>query len=496
MRKPPARQRPRSKAFRSAAWLIAVLLTATVTSACGVAELKFSEEINMGDMSHHAGAHDGHAHDGHTSGGQASQADAVSCADMTEAPSDAPVNRFELTAARTKVKLGNGKSAQAWTYDGTTPGPELRVREGDRVVVKLSNQDIDDGVTIHWHGVVLPCSQDGVPGVTQDVVKPGESYTYEFIARHPGTYWYHSHQMSSEQAKRGLIGRLVVEPKTRTFDYDRDYAVTLQKLNDRIFLTNGQADGLQLDAKPGETVRLRLINSTNEVQWMGVAGADFKVVSIDGQDLNEPGPLTGDWVPVGGGQRYDLLLTMPDRGQVHVYSREQEKLRVALGEGGAPPKLDPKGKTFDFTAYGVPKEDGITPDMHFDREYNLVLGPITINGKRFHEIPPIVVKEGEWIKVRLEHKLGGPHPMHLHGHVFKILTKNGKPLTGSPIYADSVLLFMGDVYEIAFQANNPGLWMEHCHNLEHASAGMTMMVNYEGVTTPYRVGTRSGNIPD
>jgi FtsP/CotA-like multicopper oxidase with cupredoxin domain len=86
--------------------------------------------------------------------------------------------------------------------------------------------------------------------------------------------------------------------------------------------------------------------------------------------------------------------------------------------------------------------------------------------------------------------------MHLHGHLFKVLTKNGKPLTGSPIYADSILLFRGDVYEIAFHANNPGLWMEHCHNLGHAAAGMMMMVNYEGVTTPYRVGTKSGNIPD
>ncbi|MDF2651005.1 MAG: multicopper oxidase [Paenibacillus sp.] len=362
--------------------------------------------------------------------------------------------------------------------------------------MNLINENIDKGVTIHWHGVVLPCSQDGVPGVTQNAVWLGEQFTYEFVAGHPGTYWYHSHQQSSQQAKMGLIGRLIVEPKGETFRYDRDYAVTLQQLNDKHMLTNGAAGGLKLSASPGETVRLRLINAYNLVQWMGVAGADYKIISIDGQDLNGPGLIRGEWVPIGGGQRYDLLFTMPESGKVRVYSKTEENWSIALGEGNVPENVNKEAKSFDFTAYGTPKDDGITPQMKFDRIYDMVLGPITLNGKSGHHIPPIMVKEGEWIKIRLKHELGSEHPMHLHGHLFKVLTKNGKPLTGSPIYADSILLFKGDVYEIAFHANNPGLWMVHCHNLGHAAAGMTMMVNYEGVSTPYRVGSKSGNIPD
>ncbi|MGM0884436.1 MAG: multicopper oxidase domain-containing protein [Bacillota bacterium] len=181
-----------------------------------------------------------------------------------------------------------------------------------------------------------------------------------------------------------------------------------------------------------------------------------------------------------------------------VWSLEGSSLRwqITFGEGQAPKKLDNDTSVFDFADYGTPKDDGISPDMKFDRTYNLVLGPVNINGKSGHQIPTLMVKEGEWVKVQFEHQLGSEHPMHLHGHVFKVLTKNGKPLSGSPIYADSILLFKGDVYEISFQANNPGLWMEHCHNLGHAAAGMTMMINYEGVKTPYRVGTKSGNIPD
>ncbi len=167
-----------------------------------------------------------------------------------------------------------------------------------------------------------------------------------------------------------------------------------------------------------------------------------------------------------------------------------------LGSGPIPEPLSKDAPQFDFTNYGTPLADGITNDMKFDRVYDLKLGILDINGKKFHEIPPLLVKEGEWIKIRFKHTFGGPHPMHLHGHLFKILTKNGKPLTGSPIYADSVLLFSGEEYEVAFQADNPGLWMEHCHNLGHAANGMTMMVNYEGMTTPFRVGTRTGNLPD
>lgn len=485
---------------KSALWsaCFGVLL---LLASCSYNELRYPEEVDMSQM--HREALDGDAlnhtgHEGHNAPATGDSAAAVSCTELKEAEPDAgePVRSFELTSAKSVLTLDNGKRTEAWTFYGTSPGPELRVKEGERVRVTLTNRDIGKGVTIHWHGVILPCSQDGVAGVTQDAVWPGGQFTYEFIARHPGTYWYHSHQQSSEQAGKGLIGRLIVEPKQSDFDYDLDYAVTLQMLNDKLKLTNGQHGGLRLDATPGKSVRLRLINAYSEVQWIGVAGAEFRVISIDGQDLNGPGVLREQWIPIGGGQRYDVLFTMPADGQVKVYSKEHKAWNIMLGSGPIPEPLSKDAPQFDFTNYGTPLADGITNDMKFDRVYDLKLGILDINGKKFHEIPPLLVKEGEWIKIRFKHTFGGPHPMHLHGHLFKILTKNGKPLMGSPIYADSVLLFSGEEYEVAFQADNPGLWMEHCHNLGHAANGMTMMVNYEGMTTPFRVGTRTGNLPD
>ena len=109
------------------------------------------------------------------------------------------------------VKNARNVMQDAWTYNGTSPGPTLRVRQGDLVVVHLVNH-LSVGVTIHWHGVAVPNSADGVAGVTQDAVKPGQSYTYRFLAKDPGTYWYHSHQESFEETGNGLYGMLVVEP--------------------------------------------------------------------------------------------------------------------------------------------------------------------------------------------------------------------------------------------------------------------------------------------
>ena len=133
-------------------------------------------------------------------------------------PGDRPVKSFELTAQETEWDTGDGV-VSAWTYNGTVPGEMLRVTEGDFVRIELKNE-LEVPVTIHWHGVILPNRMDGVPGLTQDAVQPGETFTYEYIAEDAGTYWYHSHQHSSLQVDKGLYGALVVEEKEK--EYDRD----------------------------------------------------------------------------------------------------------------------------------------------------------------------------------------------------------------------------------------------------------------------------------
>jgi FtsP/CotA-like multicopper oxidase with cupredoxin domain len=144
----------------------------------------------------------------------------------------------------------------------------------------------------------------------------------------------------------------------------------------------------------------------------------------------------------------------------------------------------------------------------FDRNFLMVLdnkigfydGKIhvvfTINGKIFPETPMFMVKEGELVKATFVNQSVIPHPMHLHGHHMLVLSHNGSPVTGSPWWVDSLNVAPGDTYEVGFRADNPGIWMDHCHNLEHAAVGMSMHLAYEGVTTPFEVGHATQNKPE
>lgn len=472
---------------------LALLLLIGVTISVYFWQMRLQKplEIDMAHTHHGTGAASAAAH--------AHGAAGVSCETIRAEEASGPIRRFELTAAKTMLPLDNGETVEAWTFNGSAPGPELRVTEGDRVVVTLHNEDIEDGVTIHWHGINVPCSQDGVAGVTQDAVRPGDRFTYTFDAREPGTYWYHSHQMSSIQVQKGLVGSIIVEPREGAGPLaDVTEVSALYQELDGAMLLNGSVRGLHVP-EAGEEVRVRLTNAANETMNFSVDGAAFRVLALDGRDLHKPGLLEGAVVPLGAGQRYDLLIRLPAAGKVVVRNRSVEALPIVLGEGGEPAR-SAGGETFSFVDYGAPRPDDAADDPKVDRSFEFNLGQSlfvnTINGRAFHEIPPMIVKEGERVRITIANEGGGDHPFHIHGHTVRVLSRNGIPLSGSPVYLDTLLTRKDEVYEVYLEAENPGLWMAHCHDLGHASMGMSMMLNYEGITTPYRVGTLSGNLPD
>jgi FtsP/CotA-like multicopper oxidase with cupredoxin domain len=431
----------------------------------------------------------------------------------------AHVKNFTLTAQPAHLTLGPGVSTDAWTFNGTSPGPTLHVQQGDLVVVKLVNH-LSFGVTIHWHGVNVPNLSDGVAGVTQDAVKPGQSYTYRFIAKDPGTYWYHSHQFSDEETTGGLYGMLIVDPVIPTIHADVDVSVALHAWNgpnnQTIYTMNATDGTLTQLARPGQWVRLRIVNTSStpsgNPQLVTLVGAPFQVVSLDGHDLYGPQWLTNTPLPIGSAQRYDLYFQMPSYGSVALVTADDGQSYVrapalVIGQGPVPARLPAVGKWFDLTTYGTPAPDPITPQNHFDATYTIVLGnqmgsslgrmgmTYTLNGKVFPYTGMIMVKEGQLVKLHFVNQTNLYHPMHLHGHVLTVLDEDGKPLTGSPVHQDTVLVPPHTSYDVAFVANNPGIWMLHCHNLLHANWGMDMMVMYD-VSTPYTVGTTSGNFPD
>jgi len=431
----------------------------------------------------------------------------------------ASVKHFTLTAQPARLALGAHATTPAWTFNGTAPGPTLRVRQGDLVTVNLVNH-LSFGVTIHWHGVSVPNSADGVAGVTQDAVKPGQTYTYRFIAKDAGTYWYHSHQFSYEETTDGLYGMLVVDPAKPTIHADVDYSVALHEWstdNQTTLVMNTSTGTLNVAAHPGQWVRLRIVNTTSTAsgmpQLVTLLGTRFKVVSLDGHDLYSPDWLDETPLPIATAQRYDLLFQMPTHGAVSLLTSSdnqhyQTTPAAVIGQGVKPatlPAVDQRW--FDFNSYGRPTKDTITVQSHFDAAYGIVLGnqmgsslgrmgmTYTLNGKVFPDTGMIMLKEGQLVKLHFDNKSDLYHPMHLHGHVFTVLAHNGRPLTGSPVHLDTITVPPHESYDVAFYANNPGIWMLHCHNFLHANWGMDMMVMYD-VSTPYTVGTASGNFPD
>ncbi len=432
----------------------------------------------------------------------------VDVTDLTGPPPTGPVRTFTLTADETPVVLASGAVVEAWTFGGTAPGPEIRVTEGDAVVVRLVNRLDAAATTVHWHGVDVPGAMDGVAGVTQDAVPPGGEFTYRFTADRPGTYWYHAHQTSSEQVARGLFGALVVEPRGpapagvdeavlfHTWESDRGELAAL-----------GTTDtvGRQRVA-PGTPVRLRVVNTDSFNQPVSVTGVPWRLAAIDGTDVVDPGALGAERVAVGGGARADVAFTMPD-GPVRLAVGDAA---TVLSPDGATPAPEPgaPGPELDVTAYGRPAPTPFGPDSRFDREQEIRIdeglgfsrgGPdylYTINGAVFPDVAPSVVREGDLVRVRITNAGLSEHPMHLHGHHVLVLSRDGRPVTGSPVWLDTVLVRPGEVWEVAFRADNPGIWMDHCHVLFHAAGGMVLHLQYEGVTSRFDAGSASGNVSE
>jgi FtsP/CotA-like multicopper oxidase with cupredoxin domain len=429
-----------------------------------------------------------------------------------------------LVARRQRLRLASGESFDGYTLNGISPGPEIRAVQGQLVQVRLVNESVPDGITLHWHGLDVPNAEDGVAGVTQDAVLVGASFTYRFVAGQAGTFWYHSHQVSHEQVARGLLGPLVITPPIQTPEAGNTKGavassppgpvvdeLALVHLYGGVRTVNGRSGETHRTARPGARARVRVINTDNGPMSIWVTGAPYRLVAVDGTQLHDPPQVTDAAVMVTAGGRADLEVEIPSKGA---------DVRVELGGGAAlvlGPTTAPNAtrtkagtkpqKVLDLLSYGTPAPLGFDPakaDRRFDFLVGRRLGFVggrpgmwwTINGHLFPDVPMFVVAQGDVVRMHLENHSGEVHPMHLHGHHAVVLGRNGVAARGSPWWVDSLNVADGDSYEIAFVADNPGIWMDHCHNLPHAAQGLVAHLMYTGVTEPHRVGGSADNQPE
>jgi FtsP/CotA-like multicopper oxidase with cupredoxin domain len=417
-------------------------------------------------------------------------------------PADVSVT---LVARQQRFRLASGRTVDGYTLNGQSPGPTIRARVGQVVRVRLVNESVRGGVTLHWHGVEVPNGEDGVAGVTQDEVRAGGQFTYRFVVGRAGTFWYHSHQVSHEQVRGGLLGALVVTPADATAGTVD--VVALVHLYHGVRTVGGVEGDLRVPAPPGRPARVRVVNTDNGPLSAWVAGAPFRVLAVDGADLHGPTPVRDTAVLVTAGGRADLEVQMPrDASPVRVQLGGSAS--VVLGSGSLPaPAVRAPGRALDLLRYGTPAPLPFDPDAA-DRRFRYDIGRRpgfldgrpgmwwTINGHLYPDVPMFVVAEGDVVRMLITNHSGDVHPMHLHGHHAVVLSRDGVPATGSPWWVDSLNVADGESYEIAFLADNPGVWMDHCHNLPHAREGLVTHLMYEGVSTPFMVGGAAGNEPE
>lgn len=498
-----------------------------VTTALGAGALAWSStllgEYSVMDMGGGSG-HGGHGEHGSVAGvagtaasGAVGSGAAVTVTSLTAEP-DRPADvRVELVARQQAIDVPGGRAVDGYTLNGRSPGPEIRARQGDLVEVTFVNESVTDGATLHWHGIDVPNAADGVAGITQDAVPVGGRHVYRFEATDAGTYWYHSHQVSHEQVVGGLLGAIVIDPAADASVASTDAALTTGAAHVDVtallhvyggqHTLNGRVADERVEAAPGSTVRVRVINTDQGTASVWSA-SPLRVVAIDGDDVNEPTEVEGRRVLIPAGGRADVAVRAPAKGEaVRLHVGGARSVVIGDPDASAPPAARQPSETLDLLDYGSPAPlsfDPSAPDQVFDyviaRRFGIIDGRPgnfwTINGRMFPDVPMFHVREGDVVAMRIVNDSGDVHPMHLHGHHVVVLSRDGVAASGSPWIVDSLDVHPGESYLIAFVADNPGIWSDHCHTLPHAVDGLVAHLMYEGVTTPFTINGEAGNRPE
>ncbi|WP_308798940.1 multicopper oxidase family protein [Agromyces silvae] len=507
-----------------------VAAAVAVATALGVGAIAWSStlvgEYSVMDLAPGPAAHAGHAgHAGHDPASDAgapgasvasATAPQTSVTDLA-APADRPADvHVELVARQGTVDVPGGHPVEGYTVNGTSPGPEIRARQGDLVEVEFVNATVAAGATLHWHGMDVPNAADGVAGITQDVVPVGGRFTYRFVADDAGTYWYHSHQVSHEQVVGGLLGAVVIEPRSPApgsadAPAGSPEVTALLHVYGGQHTLNGRAGDERVAVAPGERVRVRVVNTDQGTASVWSA-APFTVVATDGHEVTSPTPVTDQRVLIPAGGRADVSVQAPPHGAARLHVGGARSILIgdvdpateaATDAADAPQPAD----TLDLLAYGAAAPldfDPAAPDRSFDyviaRRFGIIDGRPgnfwTVNGRMFPDMPMFHVREGDVVVMHLRNDSGDVHPMHLHGHHVVVLARDGVAATGSPWVVDSLDVHPGERYDIAFVADNPGIWSDHCHTLPHAVDGLVAHVMYDGVTTPFTINGAAGNRPE
>jgi FtsP/CotA-like multicopper oxidase with cupredoxin domain len=435
----------------------------------------------------------------------------------------------EITAGRAEIDLG-GTRAVTFAYRDTVPGQVIRANVGDELAITVKNR-LNHSTSVHWHGIALRNDMDGASPASPDI-PPGTDFLYKFSVPHAGTYWAHPH--TGLDADTGLYLPVIVDDPTELGRYDAEWIVVLDDWTDGIgstpqqiyddlhgrampgmggmpgmpgmggvgtssllgdagdvsypyYLVNGRiaAAPTTFNAKPGQRVRIRIINAGSDTAFrVALAEHRMTVTHTDGYPVQ---PTDVDALLLGMGERYDVIVTAGDGVFPLVAEAEGKKAlaRALLSTGAGiapapayrPQELDRMVGTVEmFTATPEVDLGAVKPDatLSADLSGGMMSYDWKINGRAFCDAQPLTVREGQRVRLTLSNASMMWHPMHLHGHTFQVVKADGRPGARK----DTVIVLPMQKLAVDLIADNPGEWMLHCHNTYHMEAGMMTSLNY------------------
>lgn len=399
------------------------------------------------------------------------------------------------------LDLAPRRSVRTYAYNGQVPGPVLRAKQGQPVIVDVWNDTKQEDI-VHWHGFHIPSEVDGAyeegtPGVPPN----GGRRRYVFTPDPAGSRWYHSHNAAGRDLRKGTytgqFGLFVVDAGDDPGAYDHEVPILLHEWEPRFttqsvtdvdfkyFSINGKmlGAGEPIRVKPSQRVLLRVVNASATLHHrLALSGHVFQVIALDGNAV--PVPTRVPILDLGPGERVDAIVEMNRPGVWILGEVRSEQRAAGMGvvveyadQSGTARWQPPGSFVWDYTTFGrrdaAPEPDGrltmvfkATGDGHH----------WTINGKSYPKTDPIVVQANRRYRWLLDNQSADAHPIHLHRHRFEIVRYAGQPVSG--IWKDVVVVPAWKQVEVDVPTTQPGLSLFHCHQQFHMDMGFMTMMRY------------------
>ena len=458
----------------------------------------------------------------------ASHACALALALVASSALRAQVVEVNLTAAPGATQVAPGVSVNAWLYNGSMPGPTLRVTEGQTLRVRFQN-NLPESTAIHWHGQPIQLGMDGVPDISRPAIAAGQEFIYDLNNLTPGTYWFHPHGHEM-QLDVGLASVLIVDPANPGSDpaFDVEQTIVLDDWTNPLggafsgHLLNGRSSAGQspISVQPGQRLRLRVVNAAATTNYVfALDGHSMTVTHADGSRVQ---PVVVQAIPIGIGERWDVLVDCNNPGTWSLAASTIENRSTTVvrgvvqyaGQTGPMPAATfvptnlASGSLLNYSqlaSYFPVQPISPTPNRTFTASLGMGMGPSgmihTINGQTWPNVTPFQAAAGEQVQMSIVNNgmmmMPEYHPMHVHGHFFRLMGTAGG--AANPPKKDTVLIRPngqpGSSATVQISVDNPGRWLLHCHNMEHMATGMMTAIEYLGDADGDGVPTRSDYEP-